>query len=262
MAASRAKLLEMALLDKGRMMLEESKNKVESYIYKIKNKLVDDEEAISQVSSKKQREECQKLAENAEEWLDEDGYTADLPTMEAKYAELSVPFDMILFRLVETTALPEAIEKMQKKLTDVEALVKKWETSMPQVTEDERKDVLKKVEDARKWIEKKEKGQSKKKSHEDPAFTSEEIPVQIKPIESLVVRLSKKPKPKPEKKKKVDTENATKTESNETDTENATKTESGEAASEEKNETAEAKETVETDVKGDEEKAELAEDEL
>ena len=43
------------------MMLEESKNKVESYIYKIKNKLVDDEETMEKFATKKQRDEIRKL---------------------------------------------------------------------------------------------------------------------------------------------------------------------------------------------------------
>lgn len=216
MAASRAKLLEMAEKDKERMMLEESKNKVESYIYRIKNKLTDDEEEINSVTTKKQREEVKKLADAAEDWLYEDGYSADLATMEDKYAELSVPFEKIMLRISEKTARPEAIEAVQTKLTEIEALMAKWEESKPQVTEEERKSVLDKVEEVRKWIEDMEKKQSKKKPHDEPAFLSEEVGLQIKPIQSIILRLNRKPKPKPEKKKEED--------KNETSAENATET--------------------------------------
>jgi hypoxia up-regulated 1 len=212
-AESREKLLGLAVKDKERMMLEEAKNKVESYIYKIKNMLMDDEEAVAKVSTEKQREEAKKLAEDAEEWLYEDGYAADLPTMEEKYAELSGPFDKILLRMSEATARPKAVEALTKKLTEIEELMTKWEETKPQVTAEERKSVLKMVEEARKWLEDNEKAQAKKEAHEEPVFLSDEVPIQTKSIEALVVRLNRKPKPKVEKKNETATTNATATNS-------------------------------------------------
>lgn len=220
MAESKAKLAELERKDRERVMLEEARNKVESYIYLIKNKLIDDEEAIGMVSTEEQRAELSKLAADAEEWMYDDGYNADLATMEDKYAELSVPAEKVFFRVSEGTARPEAIKALQTKLSKVEDLMKKWETTMPQVTEEERADVLAKVEDVRKWISEKEEAQSKLDASEEPAFKSEDVPSQSKPIETLVARLNRKPKPKPEKK------NETKSEGNETDTEgNETKSE-------------------------------------
>merc|ERR1712125_14104 len=61
MTESKAKMDELARKDKERQMLEEARNKVESYIYKIKNKLVDDEENIGKVTTESQREEVSKL---------------------------------------------------------------------------------------------------------------------------------------------------------------------------------------------------------
>lgn len=221
MAESKAKLDEMAEKDKERVLLEESKNKVESYIYKVKNKLIDDEDEIEAVTTKKQREEVKKLAEKAEEWLYEDGYDADLATMEDKYAELSVPFEKILLRISENVARPAAIEKMQAKLGEIEALMAKWVETKPQVTEEERTKVLDGIEEVRKWIEDKEKAQKKKKPHDEPAFLSTEVPEQSKSVETMVVRLNRKPKPKPPKVEKNETEATNTTDSNTTES-NAT----------------------------------------
>ena len=107
--ASKSKLAAMDKADKERILLEEAKNKVESYIYYIKNKLLDDEDSIAKVSTKNQREECSKASAAAEEWLDDEGYKADLKTMVAKYEELSAPFEKIMLRVKETVARPEAI---------------------------------------------------------------------------------------------------------------------------------------------------------
>jgi len=209
MAESAEKLLKLAQKDKERMMLEEARNKVESYIYEIKNKLSDYEEDIAKISTEEQREALRKSAEEAEEWMYDDGYNADLATMEDKYSELSEPAEKVWFRMAEMTARPKAIEDLKTKLGKVGELMTKWETTMPQVTEEERAEVAALVEDVNKWIAEKEEAQSKAKPTEDPVFVSADVPSQTKPIEKLVSKLSKKPKPKPEKKKE---ENETKAE--------------------------------------------------
>lgn len=191
MAESKDKLLELARKDKERIQLEEARNKVEGYIYRVKNKLEDDAEEIGSVSTEEQRAHILKLAEDAEEWMYDDGSSADLATTVDKYAEISVPAEKIFFRLAEKTERPEAVTSLKGRLTKVEELVKKWETTMPQVTEEERGEVLTKVEDIRKWLAEKEEAQSKLEPHEDPVFTSAEVPSQIKPIEVLVTRLKR-----------------------------------------------------------------------
>jgi len=191
------KLQALAAADKERMLLEESKNKVESYVYHIKNTLLDDEENISKVTNEEQRAEVLKLAEDAEEWMYDEGYDADLPTYEDKYAELSVPMEKIKRRVKEAEDRPSAIKALTKKLTKIEKLMADWVESLPQVTEEERAGVLESVEGVRKWIAEKEEEQSKTDPWEEPVFTSEEVPLQTKEIESAVKKLSKKPKPKP-----------------------------------------------------------------
>jgi len=208
---SKAKLLEMAEKDKERIMLEESRNKVESYIYHIKNTISDKEDELSSVSTEEQREECSKLALAAQDWMDDEGYSADFATIEDKYASLSEPFEKIMLRLKEQDARPQAIEALKKRLTEIEQLMTKWETAKPHITEEERSSVQAKVEEVRQWIEDNEGKQAKKAAHEEPAFLSEDVPGQSKTVEALVMRLGRKPKPKPAKQ-----ENATaeETESN------------------------------------------------
>jgi hypothetical protein len=220
MAESKAKLAELERKDRERVMLEEARNKVESYIYRIKNKLIDDEANIAKVSTEAQREEISKLAVDAEEWMYEDGYKADLATMEDKYAELSVPAEKIFFRVEQVEKRPEAFAALRAKMQKVEELMKKWETTMPQVTEEERTEVLGKVEEVKKWIGEMEEAQAKADPTAEPVVKSEDVPGQSKSIEALVTRLSRKPKPKPEKKNETKTEgNETKADANETTTE-------------------------------------------
>uniref|UniRef100_A0A7S2EWC0 Uncharacterized protein n=1 Tax=Trieres chinensis TaxID=1514140 RepID=A0A7S2EWC0_TRICV len=210
MAESVAKLAALAQADKERMLLEEAKNKVESYIYHIKNTLVDDEENINAVTNDEQRAHVSKLAEEGEDWLYGDGYDADLATFEDKYAELSEPMEKIKSRVSEAQDRPAAVRALNKKLDKIVKLMTDWETSMPQVTEEERAGVLAKVEDVRKWVMDVEEKQAATDPWADPVFASADVPLQTKDIEKDVKKLSKKPKPKPEpvEEKKNDTEAA------------------------------------------------------
>jgi len=245
---SQEKLLDLAIKDKERIMLEESRNKVESYIYFIKNKMSDDEEEIAKVTTEEQRESILSMAMEAEDWLYYEGYDADLATCEDKYAELSEPAEAIFFRQKEMTARPAAIADIRVKLSKTEDLMKKWEEEKPQVTEEERTDVLAKVEDVRKWIADKEELQEITDPSETPAFTSEEVPLQLKSIETTLSKLSRKPKPKP----KEEPKNETETESEE---EEGEEEEASEGAAEEGDETeekAEETEKADEDVAGEE----------
>jgi len=254
MADSKAKLLEMDEADKKRVMLEESKNRVESYMFTVKNKLIDLEEELSTVSTEEQREECRKLASETEEWLEDEGYTADFPTMEEKFVELSTPFEKILLRLKEKDARPAMVEKLEKILAKAEELLKKWETTMPQVTEEDREKVTEKIEAARASIKELEEAQAAKEAHEEPAYLSTDLPEKVSPVEKLMQRLSKKPKPKPQKKESNETKSENATEANSTDssdsTEDASSTEEDAKAN-----TEEEKPAVETEDSTAEEEA-------
>merc|ERR1712003_584557 len=186
----------LAELDKQRVLLEEAKNKLESYFYHVKNKLLDDEDEIAKISTSEQSEELTKLSRDAEDWLFDEGDTADLETIQAKYDELATPAENVWFRLKEMTARPAAVKALTEKLVEIEEKFTNWVTNLTHITEEEKGDVFAKIESARKWLDDKVEEQAEKAPHDDPAFTSEEVPLQTKPIQKLVTRLSKKPKPK------------------------------------------------------------------
>mmetsp|Transcript_27165 Transcript_27165/g.63593 ORF Transcript_27165/g.63593 Transcript_27165/m.63593 type:complete len:931 (-) Transcript_27165:351-3143(-) len=252
----------LAELDKQRVLLEEAKNKLESYFYYVKNKLLDDEENINKISTEEQREELRNLSMEAEEWLFDDGDSADLETIEAKYGELATPAEKVWFRLKEMTERPAAVKALNEKLTEIEEKFTTWVTNMTHITDDEKSDVYSKIEVARKWVSQNVDAQAEKAGHEDPAFTSEEVPLQTKAIQKLIAKLSKKPKPKPPKVEKKETEKN----STEKDTSNEGGNETANADSEgtEENEssatenTSQDNGTTKNDAKnGDEEGSEL-----
>lgn len=240
-------LEELAAKDQALKELEETKNKLESYIYYIKNKLSDNEEEVAKVSIEEQRTALYDLASSTEDWLYEDGYDADLETFQKKYEDLYQPADgEIFFRMAEATARPQAILSLQTKLTKVKELMAKWKESMPQITEDETSDVLGKTAKIEEWITEVEEKQSQLAAHEMPAFNSTEVPLQTKSLNTLITKLSKKPKPRPKKVPK----NETKDDS---------KNETSDAAKDDKTAEEEKKDEGENTTKTDNEKGESEE---
>ena len=230
----KANLATLAELDKQRVLLEEAKNKLESYFYFVRNKLMDDEDNIGKISTEEQREELMKLSRDAEDWLFDEGDTADLETIRAKYDELATPAEKVWFRLKEMTARPEAVKDLNEKLVEIEEKFTQWVTDLTHITDEEKDDVYSKIESARKWVSDKVDAQAEKSGHEDPVFTSEEVPLQTKPIQKLIAKLSKKPKPKPPKVEKEPEKNSTE--------EEQTSEGDGESAGEDASETDDEKE--------------------
>jgi len=205
----KANIAALAELDRQRVLLEESKNKLESYFYYVKNKLIDEEEQIAKISTQEQREELAKLSRDAEDWLFDEGDTADQNTIQAKYDELATPAENVWFRLKEMTARPDAVKALTEKLVEIEEKFSQWVADLTHITDEEKDDVFSKIESARKWLSDKVDAQAEKDGHEDPVFQSEEVPLQTKPIQKLIAKLSKKPKPKPPKVEKEAENNST-----------------------------------------------------
>lgn len=197
---SRDKLAAMAAADAERIRFEEVKNKYESYIYHIKNKLIDEEEAITAVTTQEQRDAMLKSSQDAENWMYDEGYDADLVTYEEKYVELYEPAEKVFFRVAEVEARPKVLKDIEQKLDKIIALLTKWETTMPQVTAEERAEVATMVDEVRKSIAEKVAAQDAADPTEDPVFKSADIPPLTKDIQSKLGKLSKRPKPKVEKK--------------------------------------------------------------
>mmetsp|Transcript_41928 Transcript_41928/g.50285 ORF Transcript_41928/g.50285 Transcript_41928/m.50285 type:complete len:997 (+) Transcript_41928:168-3158(+) len=257
MEESTLKLQALADADAARIELEEAKNKVESYIYRIKNKLIDDEELVAKVTNEEQRTSLSEMATTAEDWMYEDGYDAGLDTFEKKYKELSEPAEVVWYRMSELTDRPAAVAALRQKLTKIEDLMTKWETSMPQITEGERSNVLEKVNDVRKWVDDMEDKQNEVNPWDVPVLISSEVPIQTKDVEKMIGKLSKRPKPKPPKVEKNETNEEIKVEEEEnSDDKNSEKTDEPVKDAEKKSEADDTDKTEDVEKNDDDQKTE------
>ena len=155
---------------------------------------------MGKVSTSEQREEVLTVARQAEEWLEEaNSLTTTVKEYNEKYKSINVKAEPIFYRYSELTARPAAIKKLQGVLSQLREKIGTWTEKLPQITEKETEGMLEAIQKVDSWIEKKEEEQKTKPSHEEPAFESSEVPIQLKPVQTLFEKLIRKPKPPPEK---------------------------------------------------------------
>lgn len=188
-------LREMEKADNKRKDDLEAKNRLESYIYHARDALAAKEETVKQVTIPEQLEELENKLEETEEWLYDDGDKVDGSEYKKKVADLQKKLDAILFRVDELKELPIAINTAKEYAFSTRELVAEWVESKPQVTDDERQDVIEKVEDLESWLDESGKKQAAHPAHEAPVLTSDDVAKKVQGVKKLVSSLSKKPAP-------------------------------------------------------------------
>lgn len=128
-AAAQLKALDDA--DEARRELERAKNSYEAFIYATRSRLADDD--VEHVTLDDHRDELRAMLETAEDWLYEDGETADTATYRSKLQDLKDHVDPVLSRAKEHVARPKLLEDTRRWLTQTADKVQDWEMTKPQV---------------------------------------------------------------------------------------------------------------------------------
>lgn len=195
--------------DMVRKEKEEEKNTLESFIYAVKNKMMDAEEAVAEVTTEEQREELSTELTDTEDWLYDEGDDVDAVTYRKRKNKIADMNDAIMLRVSEMTDRPAAVEVAHELLANFTGVVKRWEEEKPQITEEERQEVTDKITKIHDWLDEKEAEQAALSAHDVPAFTSAQVPPKFKSLQSMVSRLAKRPKPTPKIEATLNTTNAT-----------------------------------------------------
>lgn len=183
--------------DDERKAKEAALNELEGFIYKVKNRLLDDEEPLKAVSTDEQRQEVLDLASNTEEWLYDEGRDQTVAVYAAKQADIKSKADAIFHRFAEIKNRAEAVTKARKLLSDVKNAVSTWAEKLPHITQEETDKLLEAVAKTDSWLTEKEDLQAAQPSHLSPVYDSSDVPLQLKPLGLQFDRLLKKPRPAP-----------------------------------------------------------------
>ncbi|CEG38420.1 protein heat shock protein [Plasmopara halstedii] len=199
-------LREMENDDNKRRADLEAKNNLETFIYTAHDALSAQESQIKLVTIPEQLESLQKKLTETEEWLYNDGEHAEAAEYKTRMEELKLELDSILFRVAELKELPIAISNAKEYASTTRELVDEWSTSKPQVTDEERNDVVEKLNELEAWLTDSESSQKTAPKHEKPLVTSADVAKKVQSVKKFVVVLAKRPKPQPVKTQENDIE--------------------------------------------------------
>lgn len=151
-------------------------------------------------------------------------------------------FDKFSFRKLQDDERPKSVETANKMLKKIDEKVADMKESKPWITEAEKKDVLDKAAEVKKWLEDILGKQEKLAKHEDPVFKPTEVTKKLKTLQKLYSKVAKKSKPAPpkEEKKPEDANNKTESANNNTtegEATNSTKSEDTKSNEEKKEDT-------------------------
>lgn len=190
--------------DAERRRTAELKNNLESYIYSMKEKLEENTDLLA-VSTEQERESFAEKLSEVQDWLymDEE---AQANEFQERLDQLKAIGDPILFRLSELKARPAACGSARLYLTELQKIVKNWETNKPWLPKKRVDEVVSEADKIRTWLDEKEALQKSTTLYSTPAFTSEEVYQKVLDLQDKVSSVNRIPKPKPKIEKKPPTE--------------------------------------------------------
>lgn len=198
-AASAAKLAALRARDELRREKADARNSLEGYLYDVRNKLADQEEAAAQVSTEEQRAAVLAAVEAADEWMYDEGRDVAAAVYKAKTAEVKALAEPVFLRIKEGPGglRAAAVEAGRKNVAEVRALAKKWNVTMPWLSEEDKAPLLEEAARVEAWLDEKEAAQAKLPGHEAAAFLSTEVDPQLVKMKDTARRLARKPAPPP-----------------------------------------------------------------
>eukprot|EP00891_Asterochloris_glomerata_P004630 jgi/Astpho2/4630/Aster-00203 len=173
------------------------KNELESYIISIRSKVLDEDDAVQQVTTPKQRNEFLAALTAAEDWLYDQGEDEQASVFREKLDALKETGDAAVFRASESTARPEAVELAQQFLELTRKSINSWPQIKPWINGTDSDSLLKQVDELEKWLDKEVQRQGKVKAHQAPVLHASAITAKVAELRQAFDKLNRKKKPAP-----------------------------------------------------------------
>jgi len=137
--------------DENKIKNDETKNNFEALVYQFRGWLREEENEDYVVEE--ERETWIEKLNEMEDWLYEDGADANFTVYRKKREELDKEFQVYVKREQFHSEKEKTVEQSKKVLVKIIDKVAELGESKPWIVEEEKKDVLEKVEETRQWME-------------------------------------------------------------------------------------------------------------
>jgi len=203
-AKSRLKWYEQR--DQDKIKNDKALNDFESMIYKLRDWLRE-EDNEPYVLEEDREALMEKLMEH-EDWIYDEGATANFTTFEKLYKTLNTQYGKLEKRRAADVGRDQFIKDTFEKLEKFDESVQDLKETKSWISDEERKDVSDKIAEVRTWFNEQVEKQAALKKHEDPILDTAAATKKLNSVSKLYTKVSSKKKPKPPKpeKKKEDEE--------------------------------------------------------
>jgi len=177
-----------------------AKNDVESYIYSMRDKVID---SLRPYCTDDEKAKFEEALTNAENWLYyEEGYDCSKAEYEGKLQSLKALGSPIERRQVETQTREPTVNSLKKSIQDYKSFVSSTDEKYAHITDVERDIVRKACADEEAWIYDQLEAQGKLPANVDPVLTCNIISQHQREFQDKCRPIMTKPKPAPAPKPK------------------------------------------------------------
>ena len=187
--------------DELRALKSELKNDLESYVFKTRSFIRENEDELSKVSEEEEREGILADLEVLEDWLYEDGEDggadAEVPVYKKKRKDMDKRVNSIKQRLLELELRPKAVEAARAIIKSIGATIETFPTLRPQILPTMIEELKNETSQLEAWLDEVEKEQAELDDRQEPRFSSSEVSRKMKKVKAVVTRLLQVKRPEP-----------------------------------------------------------------
>lgn len=209
-AAAQGRIQLLIDLENDRKAREAALNTLEGMVYTNKDFLYSEE--AEAVTNETQREIMMENLTATSEWLDEDGWNANVSALTKKIKQVNETVKSMYYRAAEAESRPVALAKLNESLNSSSALVAYLRLNISERieknetlwhTEKEVDDLQNLVNETSTWLAAKLTAHANLSSWQNPGITTRHINEKTAKLDREYYYLIKKPKPRPKKKPKA-----------------------------------------------------------
>lgn len=196
-AIAKKRIAELDLLDSKKKLREETRNALETFVYRVQDFLYND--VVEVVATEAEIEKFREMLSEVSDWIYDEGEHADTHVYTSKLKELQSIENPIQHRVKEYNARPENINLVSTTVKLARDFINGIRAKAEEAryhTEEELEALSGATEKVEKWMAEQVEAQKKLAETEDPVLVTSKVSEKVRAIEDHLMKLLSKKKPK------------------------------------------------------------------
>lgn len=196
-AIAKKRIAELDLLDSKKKLREETRNALETFVYRVQDFLYND--VVEVVATEAEIEKFREMLSEVSDWIYDEGEHADTHVYTSKLKELQSIENPIQHRVKEYNARQENINLVSTTVKLARDFINGIRAKAEEAryhTEEELEALSGVTEKVEKWMAEQVEAQKKLAETEDPVLVTSKVAEKVRAIEDHLMKLLSKKKPK------------------------------------------------------------------